>query len=134
MHLDAQSVDLIAKPIRVPAHLALHRNGTAREHGAAQFPRLFEQRDFVPPQPGPTRCFHPRWSAADDGHSTGLTSRVDVEKPLVAYGGVNGASHVAFDHERFLPAADEAGDTAANFFGLAVSSLVGPVRIGDQLA
>ena len=72
--------------------------------------------------------------AADDGDADGLRRRLHLRVGGVAAGGVDGAGDLLLGHERFLPAAAEAGDAAPDRLDLAVLRLHRPVGVGQDLA
>ena len=107
---------------------------TAVQNGAADLVALLEHGDFVSPERSDPRGFQTGRSAAYNRDIELLVGRTEVDEPLVAHRRVDGAAHVVFDHQGFLPAADQAGDTLTDLFRFAGCGLVGPVGIGDHLA
>jgi len=56
-----------------------------------------------------------------------------MHEPFIPDGRIDGTAHIAFDHKRFLPAADEAGDAASDFLFVSGFGFIGPIGIGDEL-
>ena len=90
-------------------------------------------RHLVPAQGGDPRRLHAARAPAHHRHVELLLGRTEVDEALVAHCRVDGAAHFPPDHQRFLPAAHQAGDALADLLRLPRFGLVGPVGIGHHL-
>ncbi len=126
--------ELIPDPVQVPAHLLLARHQADVLQRPAELAGLLEQGDQVAPLRRDPGRLHPGRPAADHGDPDRCRRPGHPVVGRVAAGGVDGAGDLLLGHERFLPAAAEARDAAADLADPSVLRLDRPVRIGEELA
>ncbi len=131
--VDREVQELVPDPVEVPAHLLLARDHADVLHRAPELALALEERDEVSALGGDPRRLHPRRSAADDGDLDRLRRPAHLGVRGVPARRVDRAGDLLLGHQRFLPAAAQARDAAADLLDSPELGLDRPVRIGEEL-
>ena len=134
LNFNIQLIKLGTEPIRIPTHFVLPRHSAAVQHCTAKLTGSLEYSNFVSAQSGETGSLHTRRPATYYRNLAGFFSGLQMNESLITNSRINRASHVTPNHQRFLPAANKAGNAPSYLLLFTSPGFVGPIWVCNQLS